>query len=402
MPLHRKLLLLGGGHSHLAVLGAAQHWPSGCRVMLVSPDAATAYSGMVPGVIAGHYAAADCLIDVERLSRAVGVRFVNASAISLDPQARTVTLDTGDTLGYDILSIDVGATPHTEPGMAQALHDGGCGQMILVPAKPFPLLMDRLGGFLKSIESASSPAACDMVVVGAGIAGIELALALAHRLGVPAAGERTPARIRLVAEGARVAQGSAPAVCTALERACAAAGVEVVPNTRVVGAQPPGELVTASGHRIAADLALFATGASAPAWLANSGLALDPRGFISVDATLASGSHPEVFAAGDCASVDAHPRPKAGVYAVRQGPPLAVNLRRALAGEAPLPFTPQRQALALVALGPRTAIAARNGLAVGGPASAPWLGRTLAEWTATWLWAWKDRIDRGFVARYRR
>jgi selenide,water dikinase len=147
----------------------------------------------------------------------------------------------------------------------------------------------------------------------------------------------------------------------------------------------PGRLHLAGGGMLEAGVIIWATGASAPSWPKRSGLAVDDRGFIRVDERLQSISHPCVFAAGDIASVDGHRRPKNGVYAVRAGPPLAANLRRALTGQALAAWTPQKRALALISTGDRYAVASRGGLALEG----------------SWVWRWKNRIDRRFIRRYR-
>lgn len=388
----RHLVLLGGGHSHLPVIAAARDWQDTVEVTLVSPDALTAYSGMVPGVIAGHYRARECLIDIERLAGRSGVRFIRAAAVGLDPVLRTIRLGDGTVLSYDIVSIDIGATPHATPALAEAIERGHCGDMTIAPCKPFPMLMDRLDRFFADHDARPRPV--DLCVVGAGLAGIEVALALAFRMRAHA-----DARVRLLSGDARLMPAAPRRVGAALEKACADHGVDLVRGARIESAEP-GALVAADGRRMRADLALLATGARAPAWLEGSGLALDPQGFIAVASTLASVSHASVFAAGDCATVQNHPRPRAGVYAVRQGPPLAANLWRALAGEAPAAFRPQREALALAALGPRAAVAIRNGLIVGGPASRGALGRALSDALARGLWQWKDRIDRAFVERF--
>ena len=146
----------------------------------------------------------------------------------------------------------------------------------------------------------------------------------------------------------------------------------------------PGAVVVAHGRRIAADRIVWAVAAAAQPWLAASGLACDARGFVRVDEALRSPSHPFVFAAGDCATQAQHPRPKSGVFAVRQGPPLAGNLRRVARGAPTTAYIPQRRALALITTGGRHAIAS-------------W-GPFVAQ--GSWVWRWKDRIDRRFMAKY--
>jgi len=144
-------------------------------------------------------------------------------------------------------------------------------------------------------------------------------------------------------------------------------------------------VVLASGARLACDAPILATGADPPPLLQGSGLALDERGFVATGPTLQSRSHPEVFAVGDVATrVDA-PHPRSGVYAVRAGAPLLNNLRRFVGGGELRAHRPQRRTLNLISCGERRAILTWGGLAAEG----------------RWAWWWKDRIDRGFVARYR-
>jgi selenide, water dikinase len=144
-------------------------------------------------------------------------------------------------------------------------------------------------------------------------------------------------------------------------------------------------LFLGDGERLAFDEVVWVTGAAAPAWPRASGLQTDGAGFIAVDAHLQSLSHPGVFAAGDIASMLDTPRPKSGVYAVRQGPPLAENLRRALRGEPLVTYHPQPRALALISAGDRYAVASYGPFTLSG----------------AWVWRWKDRIDSAFMQRYR-
>jgi selenide,water dikinase len=85
-----------------------------------------------------------------------------------------------------------------------------------------------------------------------------------------------------------------------------------------------------NGFRLPLDEILWVTWAGAAAWVSETGLDVDERGFVQVNDFLQSTSPPDVFAAGDVASMFGNSRPKAGVFAVRQGPALAENLRRAL------------------------------------------------------------------------
>jgi selenide,water dikinase len=148
-----------------------------------------------------------------------------------------------------------------------------------------------------------------------------------------------------------------------------------------ITALEPGPLVVSGTARQSFDLVVWTTGPVALRWLARSGLQTDGHGFVLVDPTLRSVSHPEVFAVGDCATVEGAPHPKSGLYSVRHGEVLAVNLRNLLEGKALRPYRPQKRALVLLSCGGRYAIASRGG------------------WTAEgwWVWRWKDGIDRRWV-----
>ena len=366
----KRLLLLGGGHAQVHVLEALAREPlAGAEVALITPFARQLYSGMVPGLAAGHYRAEQCAIALRPLAAAARVHFIEGAAVALDAAARCVTLADGRVAEYDVLSLDTGAVMDRDT-LSGAREHG----LFVRPIEHFVRLLDGLLDF-------ASHRVLDIVVIGGGAAGVELALALRYRLA--GRGEER-ARVALVTGGPEPLAGYAPGVIRRAARALARHQVTVFRDSCV--ALVPGAVVLGSGARLACDAPLLATGAQAPAWLRGSGLALDAHGFVSTGPMLQSSSHAEVFAAGDVATrVDA-PHVKSGVYAVRAGPALALNLRRFIGGGVLEPHTPQRRTLNLISCGERRAIVSWGNLAAQG----------------RWAWWWKDRIDRGFIARYSR
>src|SRR5436309_2083678 len=359
----KHLLLVGGGHSHLAVLKSFGDAPvEGVRLALLSPSRHAFYSGMVPGVVAGHYRPGDCRIDLVALAARAGARFLLDAAVGVDPARREVTTARGERLRYDVLSPATGSGAGGPAGAAEHTFR-------VRPVEVF------LAGWERLRESARSGEVRCIAVVGGGAAGVEVLLAMRHGLAGSATQFALFSELPILAgHGAR----------RRIARILGERGVTVHSGRKVVAAGENG-LGLDGGERFEAQAAVWATGAYAPPWIAQSALATDARGFVAVSETLQSRSCPEIFAAGDVATVIGEPRPKSGVFAVRQGPVLARNLRRALAGEAPEPFRSPSRSLALISCGDRYAVASWGWLALEG----------------AWVWRWKDRIDRRFVERYR-
>ncbi len=362
IPLTRDLVLVGGGHAHALVL---RRWGMdplpGARLTLVDPNASAPYTGMLPGHVAGHYARAELEIDLVRLARFAGARLVRARATGLDRAARHVLVEGRPPLPYDAVSLDVGITSAMPglPGFAEHA----------VAAKPLGAFADRWAAFVAAGGG-------DAAVIGGGVAGVELSLAMAHRLG--RAGRVT------VIEAGRALAGLSDAAEAALRARLDRAGIALIEGTAV-------EEVTAGGPRLAggrtvpAALTVGAAGARPWPWIAATGLPCT-EGFLDVGATLACPDDARIFGAGDCVHLRHAPRAKAGVYAVRAAPILERNLRAAIMGRgARRRFDPQGAFLKLVSLGGREAIADRSGRAV--------------TWPAGPIWRWKDRIDRRFMAR---
>jgi selenide,water dikinase len=364
----KRLLLIGAGHTHLEVLRrvARAAW-RGVDIVVVDPQRFTVYSGMLPGIVAGHYAMRDARIDAASIAAGAGARFVHGAAGALDLANRRATVDSGEAIGFDIVSIDIGSA-------LEAPVDGADARTIAV--KPVAAFIDA---WQATREGAAAGRIASIAVVGAGAGGIETLLAMQYALRATRA-----IAWHLIADTPSVLPQHAAAARARLERVLARRAVRVHAGVAATGVDDAGVRL-ADATLVAADRVVWTTGARAHRWPRDAGLRSDEGGFIAVDDALRSISHPFVFAAGDCATQVAHRRPKSGVFAVRQGAPLARNLLRALRGAAPRPFVPQRTALALISTGDRCAVAAYGRVAIGG----------------AWVWRWKDAIDRGFIAGYR-
>ncbi len=366
----KQLVLLGGGHAHVHVLRTLITQPlHDAEVTLITPYAQQVYSGMLPGWIAGHYDIEDCVIPLAPLAEAAGVRFVQSAATGIVLDAGHVECDNGKQIGFDLLSIDSGSVASVAgiPGARD----------YATAIRPIEQFIDVITT-LKSRMSMHRGAPTRITVVGAGAGGVEVALALQF------AGQRDggnePACAVTLVSAANTLPGS---VGPRIERALDAAGVTLLSGVAATSIEQHG-VTLADGTTIAADKVIVALGAAAASWPAKSGLTCDAQGYIVTNKYLQSISHPNVFAAGDCATMGDFNRPKSGVYAVRAGPPLAANLRRALNEESLSPYAPQTRSLYLISTGRQYAIGSWG----------------LLSWEGAWVWRWKDRIDRAFMAKY--
>lgn len=362
-PLVKDLVLVGGGHAHALV---ARMWAMdptpGVRLTLINPDPMAPYTGMLPGLIAGHYRRDEMMIDLVRLARFAGARLILDRVTGIDRDSQQLILQGRGPVAYDIASIDIGISSDLPnvPGMAE----------FAVSAKP-------LGDYAAKWQDFVTRALphTNLVVIGAGVGGVELALASAHRL------RGRAAQITLVQRGDQALPHVGGVARAMLLDALRAAGI-----TLILGAEAAqilaDRVILQDGRELPSDFTLTVAGARAQGWLGQTGLKLKD-GFVTVGPTLQS-SDPNIFAAGDCADLAFAPRAKAGVYAVRAAPVLRDNLRAALQGRPLRDFAPQRDYLKLVSLGGQSALADKWGL--------PLRGR--------WLWRQKDRIDRRFMAKF--
>lgn len=376
-PVLRDIVLIGGGHSHVGVLRRFGMQPMpGVRLTLICTDTHTPYSGMLPGYIAGHYSYDQVHIDLGRLCAFAGARLYRDEVVGIDRNAGKVLCRNRPAVAFDFAAINIGSTPqmHQVPGAADHA----------VPVKPITQFNQRWLALLARVRQ--HPGTTTIAVVGGGAGGVELTLAMQHRLRHELRAQgRNPDELRfhLFTASADILPTHNPGVRQRFARELAARGVHLHRSAEVREVAA-GKLTTGPGEVLAADEVVWVTQAGGAPWLRHTGLALDAGGFIQVNDHLQTLSDPRIFAAGDIAAIVGRPLEKAGVFAVRMGPPLAENLRRSALGQPLQPYRPQRRWLALISTGDKHAVASRGGLGFAGD----------------WVWRWKDWIDQRFMRRF--
>ena len=374
--IHTDLFFVGGGHTHAIVLRkiGMNGLPAGVRLTLITNLVDTPYSGMLPCHISGLYDFDQSHIDLRPLTRFANCRLIMDEVVDIDTEQQTIRCRQHPPMKYDVLSIDVGSTPGTVsvPGARE----------YAIPAKPVPNLLRAWHRYLGTLEQAQS---ATVGIVGGGVGGVELALNMQVRLQQSVG---SAAHVHVFHRGARLATGRNRMTQRQLAKIFRERKIHTHLSESVCGLEPVADgavqVRCESGLKVTCDLVFWVTNASAAPWLARTGLSTDKDGFILVKDTLQTLSHANIFAVGDVATMVNHPRPKAGVFAVRQAPPLYGNLQRYLAKQTLKPFKPQKQFLNIIDLGTGGAIASRS-----------W-------WAAESIWfrRWKHRIDAKFMSLF--
>lgn len=360
---NKKIVLIGGGHTHALVLHALKAEPlSGAKVTVINPGKTAPYSGMLPGFVAGHYSRTDLDIDLAKLCAAVGATLIDGRAVGLDPSRKKVLLENDKELDFDIASVDVGITSKMDALPGFAAHG--------IPAKPLAVFASRWDAF----RGAAGPK--NVAIIGGGIAGAELAMAMAYALRK----DSSTVSVRLL-DRSSILSSNGKTAQRHVRRELSRNSVEVVEGADVAEVSATG-ITLGDGSHLPSNFVVGAAGATPHEWVKNTGLKL-VDGFIEINETLQT-SASAVFAVGDCAHMSFDPRPKAGVFAVRQAPILTTNLRRAISGEALLLYDPQSDYLKLVSLGSKRAFGEKNGWAFSGHI----------------MWWIKDKIDRDFMKQF--
>lgn len=354
-----RLVLLGGGHAHIQVLKSLRMSPlPEVEVILVSDRLEAPYSGMLPGRLAGWFEDSEMQFDLPRLCAQSGVTFIQGAVNGVDLKSRLISIEGRAPLAFDFVSVNVGIRPRQNIAVKNSER--------VVPLKPISELLDRW-------KKREHVGASRWAVIGGGAAGYEVASVLALETGH---------QVTLIEQGAEILAAHAGSVRRKASRALDRLGVRVLKDCAVQAID--GARVETRAGVFEFDHILLATAAEAPPWLKNAEWTLSRDGFLQVNEFLQSVSHPRVFGAGDCVQFGPEGLPKAGVYAVRQGPALIRNLRSALMSQPLRKYRPQSRFLSLLVSGDQEALLSY------GPFSAR--GR--------WVWRWKERIDRQFMMNF--
>ncbi|NJK48985.1 selenide, water dikinase SelD [Candidatus Gracilibacteria bacterium] len=377
-PITTDLVLIGGGHSHAIVLKLwGMNLLPGVRLTLITDTSHTPYSGMLPGHVAGFYSFDETHIDLRRLARFTKAQFYRDRAIGLDLVNNKIICANHPPVAFDYLSIDIGSTPATNsiPGACE----------YTIPAKPVPQFLQAWNTIIKSVRNNPTQK-IDIGIVGGGAGGVELAFNIQSHLHRILKDARQPfdnLAIHLFHRDTKLLSGHNQWVSQRLQQLLIDRGIHLhLPE--IVSEILPDKIICQSGLIIKCHPIFWVTQASAPSWIKQSGITTDAKGFILVKNTLQSVSHPHIFAAGDIATIQDYSRPKAGVFAVRQGKPLFENLQRIILGKKLKLYIPQKRYLSLIGTGDKNSIAS-------------W---SLLGWQSSLLWRWKDNIDRKFMQRF--
>ena len=364
----KHIVLLGGGHAHLVTLANLWRFRDlGCQVTLVQPKEEHYYSGMGPGLLGRTYTPSQIRFATRRIVENQGGHFLRDAATSIDPGARTIRLQSGETLEYDLLSCNVGSTV---PGgiVTPTARD-------VYPVKP----ISELEAVRDRIETLVGQKHCHFAVVGGGPAALEIA-ANARRLVRRSAGH--PARITLFAGNRFLARfperlrKKSRKVLRELEVNLVEQGYARQVDTKQVTLE--------DGSQWEPDLSLLSLGVRPSSLFADSGLATGDDGGLLVDEYLRSVDYPEIMGGGDCIAYRPRPLDKVGVHAVRQNPVLLHNLlAMARVGDLQA-FRPQPQYMLIFNTGDGKGILWRGNLVLRG----------------NWAFRLKDHIDRKFMRRF--
>lgn len=345
----KQLVIVGAGHAHLTILKNLQEFKNaGHDVIVVSSNSLHYYSGMGPGMLSGIYRPEEIRFNVKRMAENRGAVFIEDKVVKIHPQKKKIDLQSGQTLPYDVMSVNTGSFVPVEAS--------DCSDDFVIPVKPIENLLNARYKIIEALKDK----ALRITVVGGGPTGVEVAGNLDRLV----RNESGKCRITLVA-GTRLLRHFKNGVRNRVQDTLVRRQVQVIEGRRVSAIKDHSVALT-DGSEIESDIVFMAVGVKPSRLFKDSGLTIGPDGGMLVNQYLQSVFYPEIFGGGDCISFEPQPLAKVGVYAVRQNPILFNNLLGVLKGTALEQFQPQKAVLLAFNMGDGTAVVQWHSLVWGG------------------------------------
>ena len=379
-----KIVVLGGGFAGVStaqelarqlrkrgrLMGAGAG--DAVTVTLINRENYFVFQPLLADIISGSIETTHVVVPLRRMLRDVEVEVGVVAGI--DPDRRRVTVrrrQSGQTfeVEYDALVIALGSVTdfRAVPGMAEhALGVRTLGDAFFLRNRALAALEEAAN----EPDADRRAALLTFVVVGGGSTGVEVAAELEDLLSTA---QKTftnlpEPKVVLVHSQAHVLPEFGERLGRYATRKLAKAGVRLVLNRRLTRVEP--DRVELDDGTVISTATVVSTVGNAPnPILARLDGAVDPRGWLTPDATFAVPGLERVWALGDSASIvdprTGRPMPATAQHAVREGPHAARNVIAVLEGGSPTPFDYSQQGM-LVSLGRFRGVGEVRGIKVSG------------------------------------
>lgn len=367
----KHLVLAGGGHAHLlTLLNLGKIRERGHRVTVIGPSEFHYYSAMGAGMLGGAYSPEAIRFETKQGVEKSGCQFIRGDINKVDPRNKTLILETGDTISYDVVSLNVGSRVPRNILIGE-------GDTIF-PVKPIESLIQAREKFITFLSTSEKEVVVS--VVGGGPASCEIAGNLFQ------AGKRHGRQkffIRIFA-GNKLLDRFPDKVKNSVREILSNRGIDMVENDYVTEVKQ-NRVILDSAKSWPSDLTLIATGVMPVPMFKKSGLEIGPDGAMAVNRFLQNPQYPEIFGGGDCIHFKENPLKKAAVYAIRENPVLFHNLMAFMEGRPLKPFDPGGDNLLMLNMGEGIGILMKNNFFYQGRAA----------------FLLKDFIDRRFMRKFK-
>ena len=346
----KHLVLVGGGHAHMVTLANLHTFvEKGHRVTVIGPSASHYYSGMGPGMLGGTYTPADIRFATQYMVEKKGGTFLLGKAISIQPDEKKITLESGEQVSYDVISFNAGSyVPRLD--IDQGVQD-------VYAVKPIERLMQAR----ERILELSAHKKITVGILGGGPSAAEIAGNL-WQLTATAGGQRPDIHIFA---GIRFMARFPDNVRKKVEKSLINRGIRIFTDGYVQSINDQ-RVMLDTGQTHDLDFIFLALGVKPNPIFGNSNLPTGPDGGLLVNEFLQCDAHPDMFGGGDCIYFQKQPLDKVGVYAVRQNPVLYHNLMTRLEGGEMQVFDPGGDYLLIFNLGGGKGVLQKKWIIFGG------------------------------------